>query len=245
MAAWLGDALLPQPPSNFLAFPVCLRAWADVSSGCGLSGSLCRGQHGLLRVPVSPGVGHAASKWQGDELRAGAPSCPYDAHANSLREWVVVDVVSHGVSPPDVDFVLLALAGGFAVDWVVKVHAFCRVATPVTPHQVDSGADQAEHHCGNDRNCMRLTHSGRDMGRGALTRRSESMEWNESSETNGTGMQGQWGRRCGTLVFGWLIFIFKAGSNRTHQILTQLLWSLKALEDIQAKTLWATKTIAA
>lgn len=75
-------------------------------------------------------------------------------------------MVPHPVGPPDVDLVLLALAGGLAVDGVVEVHALGGVAPPVTPHQVDSGADQPEHHCGNDRNCMRLTHSGRDTGRG-------------------------------------------------------------------------------
>lgn len=75
-------------------------------------------------------------------------------------------MVRHRVSPSDVDLVLLALAGGFAVDRVVEVHALGGAAPPVPPHQVDSGADQAEHHCGNDRNCMCLTHSGGDMGRG-------------------------------------------------------------------------------
>lgn len=79
---------------------------------------------------------------------------------------MVVHVVPHGVSPSDVDLVLLALSGGFAVDGVVKVHALGGVAPPISPNQVDSGADQAKHHCGNDRNCMRLTHSGGDMGRG-------------------------------------------------------------------------------
>lgn len=128
--------------------------------------SLCSGEHGLLCVPVSPGIWHAAPERQGNELRAGAPSRRHDSHADALRVRVVVRMVSHGVRPPDVDLVLLALAGGFAVDGVVEVHALGGVAPPVAPHQVDRGADQAEHHCGNDRNCMRLTHSGRDMGRG-------------------------------------------------------------------------------
>lgn len=119
---------------------------------------------------MSSRVGHAAPKWQSDELRAGPASRSHDTHADPLWERVMVHVVPHGVSPPDVDLVLLALAGGFTVHWVVEVHAFRGVATPVPPHQVDSGADQAEHHCGNDRNCMRLTHSGRDMGRGALNK---------------------------------------------------------------------------
>ena len=83
---------------------------------------------------------------------------------------MVVHVVPHAVSPSDVDLVLLALAGGFAVDGVVEVHALGGVAPPVPPHQVDSGADQAEQHCGNDRNCMRLTHSGGDMGRGSVNK---------------------------------------------------------------------------
>lgn len=128
--------------------------------------SLCSGEHGLLCVPVSPGIWHAAPERQGNELRAGAPSRRHDSHADALRVRVVVRMVSHGVRPPDVDLVLLALAGGFAVDGVIEVHALGGVAPPVAPHQVDRGADQAEHHCGNDRNCMRLTHSGRDMGRG-------------------------------------------------------------------------------
>lgn len=136
------------------------------SPGLRPRGSLRSGEHGLLRVPVGPGIGHAAPEWQGDELRAGAASCSYDAHVDALRVRVVVRVVSHAVGPPDVDLVLLALAGGLAVDGVVEVHALGGVAPPVAPRQVDSGAHQAEHHCGNDRNCMRLTHSGRDTGEG-------------------------------------------------------------------------------
>lgn len=131
-----------------------------------LVGSLCCREHGLLRVPVSSWVGHASPKWQGNELWASATPCSHDSHVNALRvRVVVVRVVSHAVSPPDVDLILLALAGGLAVDGVVEVHALGGVASPVTPDQVDPGADQAENHCGNDRNCMRLTHSGRDMGR--------------------------------------------------------------------------------
>lgn len=93
---------------------------------------------------------------------------------------MVVRVVAHAVGPPDVDLVLLALAGGLAVHGVVEVHALGGVAPPVAPDQVDAGAHQAEHHCGNDRNCMRLTHSGGDTGKGAaLTRQNESTAWNE------------------------------------------------------------------
>lgn len=130
------------------------------------SGSLGCGEHGLLCIPVSPRVWHAAAKWQGDELWAGASSCSDDSHVDALRVRVVVRVVSHAIGPPDVDLVFLALAGRLAVHGVVEVHALRGVVPPVTPHQVDSSAHQTEHHCGNDRNCMRLTHSGRDMGRG-------------------------------------------------------------------------------
>jgi len=145
----------------------CVRVpeWPS-SSESALVGSLCCGQHGLLRVPVSPRIGHAAPEWQGDELRAGATSCSSNSHVDALRVRVMVRVVSHAVRPPDVDLVLLALAGGLAVDGVVEVHALGGVAPPVAPHQVDPGAHEAEHHCGNDRNCMRLTHRGRDTGRG-------------------------------------------------------------------------------
>lgn len=74
--------------------------------------------------------------------------------------------MSHGVSPTDVDLVLLALARGLSVNGVVEVHALGGVGAPVPPHQIDASADQAENHCGNDRNCMYLTHRGREMGRG-------------------------------------------------------------------------------
>lgn len=113
---------------------------------------------------MRPWISHAAPKWQGNELRARAPSRTNDSHADTLRVRVV-HVVSHAISPTDVDLILLTFAGGLAVDGVVKVHALGRVASPVAPHQVDAGADQAEHHCGDNRNCMRLTHSGR-TGRG-------------------------------------------------------------------------------
>lgn len=145
---------------------VCACAWAAIFPGVCSRGSLCSGEHWLLSVPVSPRIRHAAPERQGDELRAGAASRTHDSHVDALRVRVVVRVVPHPVGPPDVDLVLLALAGGLAVDGVVEVHALGGVAPPVTPHQVDSGADQPEHHCGNDRNCMRLTHSGRDTGRG-------------------------------------------------------------------------------
>lgn len=115
---------------------------------------------------MSPRVWHAATEWQGDELRARAASRSHDSHANALRVRVVVRVVSHAVSPTDVDLILLTFASGLTVDGIVEVHTLGGVAPPVTPHQVDSGADQAKHHCGNNRNCMRLTHSGRDTGRG-------------------------------------------------------------------------------
>lgn len=129
---------------------------------------------------MGSGVGHAAAKWQGDELRAGARPGPHNSHIDALRVWMVMRVVTHGVGSADVYLVLLALAGGLAVHRVVKVHAFGGVAPPVAPHQVDSGADQAKDHCGNDRNCMRLTHSGRDTGKGAaLTRQNESTVRNE------------------------------------------------------------------
>lgn len=114
---------------------------------------------------MSPRIGHAAPEWKGDELRAGPPARSHDPHVDPL--WVgvvVVRVVAHPIGPADVDLVLLALAGGLAVHGVVKVHALGGVAPPVAPHQVDSGAHQAEHHCGNDRNCMRLTHSGSGVG---------------------------------------------------------------------------------
>lgn len=151
-----------------LTFP-CVRVpeWPPFIDSAVLGGgSLCSGEHGLLRVPMRPRIGHAATKRQGDELRAGAPSSSYNAHVDALRVRVVMRVVAHAVGPPDVDLVLLALARGLAVHGVVEVHALRGVAPPVAPHQVDSRAHQAKHHCGNDRNCMRLTHSGRDTGRG-------------------------------------------------------------------------------
>lgn len=115
---------------------------------------------------MSPWIGHAAAQGQGDELRAGAASCAHDSHVDALRVRVVMRVVPHAVRPTDMDLILLALAGSLTINGVVEVHALRGVAPPVAPHQIDSGAHQAEHHCGNDRNCMRLTHSGRDTGRG-------------------------------------------------------------------------------
>lgn len=172
----LDDMLFVPSANSVQVTSLCVRVPERPSSPrIRSSGSLCSGEHGLLRVPVSPWIRHAAPEWQGDELRAGAPSCSYNSHVDALRVWVVVRVVSHAVSPPDVDLVLLTLAGGLAVDGVVEVHALGGVAPPVAPHQVDSGAHQAEHHCGNDRNCMRLTHSGRDMGRGGALTRHKSM----------------------------------------------------------------------
>lgn len=145
----------------------------------GSGGSLRSGEYWLFRVPMRPRIGHAAPEWQRDELRACATTCSYDSHVDGLRVRVMMRVVvPHAIRPSDVDLVLLALAGGLAVNGVVEVHALGGVAPPVAPHQVDSSADQAEHHCGNDRNCMRLTHSGGGHGEGwraALTRQNESM----------------------------------------------------------------------
>lgn len=152
--------------------------------------SLGGGEHGLLRVPVSPRIGHAAPQWQGDELRAGPPARSHHPHVDALRVGVVVRVVAHPVGPADVDLVLLALAGGLAVHGVVEVHALGGVASPVAPHQVDSGAHQAEHHCGNDRNCMRLTHSGRgwDKGRGGSVNKASQVQMHEMRRSR-AGMQ--------------------------------------------------------
>lgn len=115
---------------------------------------------------MRPRIWHATPQWQGDELRTGSPSSSDHAHADALRVGMVVSVMSHGVSPTDVDLVLLALARGLSVNGVVEVHALGGVGAPVPPHQIDASADQAENHCGNDRNCMYLTHRGREMGRG-------------------------------------------------------------------------------
>lgn len=167
---WLHETVLFIPLANSVQvtsdLAVC--AWAATFSRRRPRQSLGSGEHRLLRVPVSTRVGHAAPKWQGDELRARAASRSHDSHADTLWVRVMVRVVCHGISPANVDLVLLALAGGLPIDWVVEVHALGGVAPPVAPDQVDSGADQAEHHCGNDRNCMRLTHSGRDTGRGSV-----------------------------------------------------------------------------
>lgn len=105
-------------------------------------------------------------------------------------------VVAHAVGSADVDLVLLALAGGLAVHRVVEVHALGGVAPPVAPHQVDASADQAKHHCGNDRNCMRLTHSGRDTGKGAaLTMQNEATVRNERYREEENGHAGDRGGR--------------------------------------------------
>lgn len=161
--------------------------------------SLRRGKHRLFSVPMSSWVGHAAPEWQSDELRAGAPSGPHNSHVDTLRVRMVMRVVAHAVGPADVDLVLLALAGGLAVHGVVEVHALGGVAPPVAPDQVDAGADQAEHHCGNDRNCMRLTHSGSDTGKGAaLTRQNESTAGNERHREEESGHAGDRGGQGGS-----------------------------------------------
>lgn len=88
-------------------------------------GSLRSGEHGLLRIPVSPWVWHAAAKWQSDKLWARATSRSHNSHADALRVRVVVRVVPHAVSPPDVDLIFFSFASGLAVDRVVEVHALC------------------------------------------------------------------------------------------------------------------------
>ena len=42
--------------------------------------------------------------------------------------------------PSNVDFVIVVLRG-FAVDWVVEVHALGVLAPPVAPDQVSAGAE--------------------------------------------------------------------------------------------------------
>lgn len=154
---------------------------------------------------MSSWVGHAAPKRQGDELRAGAPPGPHNSHVDALRVRMVMRVVAHAIGSADVDLVLLALAGGLAVHRVVEVHALGGVAPPVAPHQVDAGADQAKHHCGNDRNCMRLTHSGRDTGKGAaLTRQNESTVRNERYREEQNGHAGDRGGSDRKVVCVWL-----------------------------------------
>lgn len=114
-------------------------------------------------------------------------------------------VVAHALGSADVDLILFALAGGLAVHRVVEVHALGGVAPPVAPHQVHAGTDQAEHHCGNDRNCMRLTHSGRDTGKGAaLTRPNESTVRNERYREEENGHAGDRGGRGSDREVVWV-----------------------------------------
>lgn len=68
----------------------------------------------------------------------------------------------------DVDLVVVVLRG-FAVNWVVEVHALGVLAPPVAPHQVAAGAQQSDDHCGKDRDCMCLTHTQQQHTAGALT----------------------------------------------------------------------------
>ena len=119
-----------------------------------LSLSLGTGQHGRARVPVRCRVGHAATQREHQEGLAGAAT-----------HWGVD--VSDLLGPADVDLVVVVL-GGLAVHGVVEVHALGVLPPPVAPDQVAAGADQADDHCGKDRNCMRLTHSRHTMT-GALT----------------------------------------------------------------------------
>lgn len=58
----------------------------------------------------------------------------------------------------DVDLVVVVLRG-LAVHGVVEVHALGVLAPPVAPDQVAAGAEQADDHCGKDRDCMCLTHT--------------------------------------------------------------------------------------
>lgn len=57
------------------------------------------------------------------------------------------------------DLVLFRLSRGFAIDWIVEVHALSAVPPPVAVYEVNAGAQDPEDHCGNDRNCMYLTYS--------------------------------------------------------------------------------------
>lgn len=143
---------------------------------------------------MSPRVGHTATQWQRDKLRAciSAPADYATPHPGRVR--VVPVVAAHdAIRPADVNLVLLALARGLAVDRVVEIHALGGVLAIVPPNQVDAGAEQAEDHCGNNRNCMRLTHSGRgrmgghreDGGDGGVLMSSE----HEHRETKGTEMK--------------------------------------------------------
>lgn len=51
----------------------------------------------------------------------------------------------------DVDLVVVVLRG-LAVNRVVEVHALGVSSPPVAPHQVSSGTQQTDDHCGKDRN---------------------------------------------------------------------------------------------
>lgn len=60
-----------------------------------------------------------------------------------------VDVTDGLALTPDVDFVVVILCG-FAVHWVVEVHALGVLAPPVAPDQVSAGAEQSDDHDRND-----------------------------------------------------------------------------------------------
>lgn len=83
-----------------------------------------------------------------------------------------VDVTDGLALTPDVDFVVVILCG-FAVHWVVEVHALGVLAPPVAPDQVSTGAEQSDDHCGKDRDCMCLTHTQQQHTAGALTQPGE------------------------------------------------------------------------
>lgn len=52
----------------------------------------------------------------------------------------------------NVDLIVVVVLRGFSVHWVVEVHAFGVPPPPVAPNQVASGTQQADDHCGKDRN---------------------------------------------------------------------------------------------
>lgn len=64
-------------------------------------------------------------------------------------------------APTNMYLVLFRLSCGFAVDWVVEVHAFGAVPPPVAVNKINAGTQHPEDHCGNNRNCMCLTYSVR------------------------------------------------------------------------------------
>lgn len=99
------------------------------------------------------GAAAAAQRERQERLSGAATHCGVD--------------VSDLLGPADVDLVVVVL-GGLAVDGVVEVHALGVLPPPVAPDQIAAGAEQADDHCGKDRNCMRLTHS-RHTTAGALT----------------------------------------------------------------------------